>query len=450
MAARASMIRMIDTLTPRAAMVVAAVIGFANRPASAKEEWISPPQSSVLLSPEQGSAGSPSEPARTFTGRVSDLGDGAVSVGDDPRPYDPSATPSELGTTFVYGADPYATSGCGAYGCTGACDACAGGACHDDGSCHSHGWLGGLHHKDACWVGRIEGLVGWRSAPPDRPLVETGLNALPVVNANGMNSPAAGGARYSVFRFNQCNGTGWETTYLRLANWRSERPLAAQSQRYALAPPGFYGNSNTQNFDTGNANLGSRIQSLEFNRHWCHGDHLRFLAGFRWIEWQENFSLADTFNGQQVITDFYATDCINSLYGGQIGLDAVVLTLPWMRFDSVVKAGAYYNNAVQSSLYESNTTGTLISQGVTINQSPLSCAFVGEVGLTGVVPVTSWLDFRVGYMGLWLSGIAQPTQQLSGQVLTQPAGGTDPTTGSINANGGVLVQAVTVGLEGRW
>jgi hypothetical protein len=51
---------------------------------------------------------------------------------------------------------------------------------------------------------------------------------------------------------------------------------------------------------------------------------------------------------------------------------------------------------------------------------------------------------------MWLSGIAQPTQQLSGQVLTLPAGGTDSTAGSINANGSTLVQGVSIGLEGRW
>jgi hypothetical protein len=438
MAARASMIRTIDTLPSRAALLVAALVGVGARAAGAQEAWVSPPSNSVLLAPETA----PAEPARTFTGRLSELGDGAISVGDDPRPYDPSMPATEADPTFGDGPDGYAMCGCGAYGCTGECTSCVGPSCTDG---------GGPHHVkgDICWVGRADALIGWRSAPPDRPIVETGAGA-PIVNANDMDSLAAAGPRFSVFRFNNCNGTGWETTYLRLANWRSERPLASQSQGYFLMPPGIYGNGNAQPFDTGNANLGSRIQSFECNRHWCHGENLRFLAGFRWVEWQESLSMVGTTAGAQPVQNFFSNDCTNSLYGGQIGADAVLLTLPWMRFDSLVKAGAYYNNAVQSSLFQSNATGALVSQGITINESPLNCAFVGEVGVTGVVPVTSWLDVRVGYMGLWLSGIAQPTQQLSGQVLTQPAGGTAPASGSINANGGVLVQAVTVGLEGRW
>ena len=342
----------------------------------------------------------------------------------------------------------------GVVSCTpnGGCESCSSPSCN---GCYDQPglwqFLKACHDKgDACWVGRTDALILWRDAPPARPLVDTGLGGLPVLNANGMDSEAAAGPRFSLFRVNQCNGTAWETTYLRAANWRSLRPLSVQSEGYALAPPGIYGNSNTYNFDAGVANLGSSLQSLEFNRHWSKGQNLRFLAGFRWVEWNESFSLGDTFVGPPAINDFYNTNCINSLYGGQIGLDAWLLSLPWMRIDSVIKAGAYYNNAVQRSLYQADVTGEILSQEITINDSPVSCAFVGEIGFTGVVPITNCLDFRFGYFGLWLSGIAQPTQQLSDQVLTAPAGGVEPASGTINADGGTLVQGVSLGLEGRW
>ncbi|MCE9629169.1 MAG: BBP7 family outer membrane beta-barrel protein [Planctomycetia bacterium] len=363
--------------------------------------------------------------------------------------------PAEAGVTTAddtaYAVTPYGQQGCGAEGCTVDCLSCVDGA-YPTGCCAPQNPFCGLHDKgNACWIARTDALILWRNAPPARPLVNTGLAGRPILNANGMDSEAAAGPRFSLYRFNTCNGTGWESTYLRAANWRSQRPLSAQSDAYALAPPGIYGNAGTGNFDVGNANLGASLQSYELNRHWGLSEHLRFLGGFRWVEWQEDFSLTTTANG--VIpsqTDYYNTSSINSLYGGQIGLDALLLTLPWMRIDSLIKAGAYYNNGVQSSLSQSNATGSFVSQGVTINQSPVGCAFVGELGFTGVVPITSCLDFRFGYFGLWLSGLVQPTQQLSSQVLTQPAGGVAPTTGSINANGSTLVQGVSLGLEGRW
>ena len=59
------------------------------------------------------------------------------------------------------------------------------------------------------------------------------------------------------------------------------------------------------------------------------------------------------------------------------------------------------------------------------------------------MPLTSCLDFRFGYLAYWLEGIAQPTRQLSLPVST---------TGEplVLTNGGTVLQAVTLGLGGRW
>jgi len=430
-----------------------ALAGIVARSAEAQDPWAIPPAASVLMDQENVSLPPITDAPAIGSGSMVPY-DGGYSVGDAGSPAEspmrfeqvPSSPPAVAGglPDHDYG---YGTTGCGAAGCVGQCDACCPGGCPPAGS-----WCGAHHGKDdVCWVGRADALILWRSAPPDRPLIETGISGVPVLNADQMDSPAAAGPRFSLFRFNRCNGMGIEATYFQAANWRSERPLTPQDELYALADGGIYGNTNTFNFNTGFANLGASVKSFELNRHWCKSEHLRFLAGFRWVEWQETFSLSDEFNGSSTsVSDYYETDCINDLYGGQIGLDAWLLSLPWMRIDSLIKAGAYYNNAVQTSMYESNATGSTVSQSVRVGESPVSCAFVGELGLTGVVPVCSWLDLRFGYFGLWLSGIVQPTQQLSGQVLTQPAGGTAPTSGSITANGGVLVQGVSLGLEGRW
>jgi hypothetical protein len=84
---------------------------------------------------------------------------------------------------------------------------------------------------------------------------------------------------------------------------------------------------------------------------------------------------------------------------------------------------------------------------ITVNHPP-TCSFVGEVGLTGVVPLSKNLDQRCGYFGMWLTGLAQPTRQLSGQVLI-PSGVNEP-EGTLTTNGSVVLQGVSLGLEGRW
>jgi hypothetical protein len=336
------------------------------------------------------------------------------------------------------------------------CEACSAGPTCDEGKCRRLAdcdppglfqRLGALHDKSgACWSGRADALLLWRNAPPDRQIVEGGIDGLSKLNANGMDSTPAAGPRFSLFRTDRC-GDAWEVTWLRAANFRSIRPLPLTNQQYVLSPPGLYGNSTFQPFDSGTANLGSRVQSLEFNHHRCHGKHIRWLAGFRWVEWQEQFTLQDTVTTTDpVINDIYQTGCINSMYGGQIGADLYLLSLPWLRVDSVVKAGAYYNNASQASEYTTNDPAFPGTAAVTVGQSPASCAFVGEVGMTGTMPITSNLDIRFGYFGLWLSGIAQPTQQLSGQQLTPGTAA----SGTLATNGGVLLQGVSLGLEGRW
>lgn len=326
-----------------------------------------------------------------------------------------------------------------------------GGSCTDaDMSSMFSKACGLLHNRSACWVGRADALILWRNAPPDRLIVQSGDDfGDPILDANQLDSTAAAGPRVSLIRRDKCSGNAWEATYLRAANFRSQRYLPFSDDfAYALAPPGIYDNNDSQPFDEGYANLGSRLQSFEFNRLIADGQRLRWLAGFRWVEWQENFSLSDTnYELDPPINDLYQTDTINSLYGGQIGAELLVLTLPWLRVDSVVKAGAYYNNAVQRSSYTTNEfdlAGETVS--VRVGDSPASCGFIGEVGMTGAIPITSCLDFRFGYFALWLSGIAQPTQQLSGQQLVP---GEDP-SGSLATNGGVVVQGVTLGLEGRW
>jgi len=417
MAVRPFRIRSVSVTGATATVAIATLFGtFGPSSAqAARQQWEDEPAASVLV--ESG-----------------------IPRDGQPLAADGVVTPDSVGgERIVEGGNPayeaYASSG------DGCCPGCNQPGCEN--CCPSALIDTGCHEKKACWVGRVDALILWRNAPPDRPLVDNALVTGPLLNANGMDSTAAAGPRFSIFRVNNCTGHAVEATYLRAANFRSIRPLGAVSEQYVTAAPGIYGNAPLA-FDSGNANLGSRLQSFELNRHHAHGKFLRFLAGFRWIDWQEQFTLQDTATGG--ITDFYQTGCFNDLYGGQIGIDANLVATPWIRFDGVVKAGAYYNNAVQSSEY---TTSDPVNPGtatVAVGESPASGAFAGELGFTGVVPITGYLDFRFGYFGLWLTSIAQPTNQLSNQILIPAA----PTYGSLTTNGNVVVQGLSLGLEGRW
>lgn len=351
--------------------------------------------------------------------------------------------------------DQHAAAGDFGAGCAPACpssDPCPTGVCEAPGLFQ---FLGMLHDRHgACWTGRGDALLLWRNAPASRPLFAANAGGLPagvVLNSSQLDSPTAGGTRLSLLR-KDCGPEIWEIGYLYGGQFFSDQRLPATSGGYLTAPPGIYGNDfpPVNSLDAARVRLVGSIQTAEVNRRWCHGQNVQFLAGFRWLQWYEMATIEDTYGGGTTTqgVDFYQTSCINNLFGGQIGLDSRLWsTASGFRLDGLVKAGAYANEAAQSSAYVNVPSGASpYSNTVLVTNSPAACSFVGEVGLTGVMPISSCWDFRFGYVGLWVTGLAQPTNQLSGQSLAPGA----LTAGTLSAAGTAIVQGASFGLEGRW
>ena len=307
--------------------------------------------------------------------------------------------------------------------------------------------------EDACWVARFEAIALWRNAPASRPLFNTFDPVAQTVgptafNANQLQSDPLAAPRLTIARLDEC-GRGFEAAYLYAGNFYSQRSLPTVQNGYAVATPGIYGNPygpNATPISSAQEQLTGTLQSAEINfREPLGWGSTRFLAGFRWLQWWETWSMVGVPSDPTTFgTDTWGNNSNNNLYGGQIGLDSMLWNSgKGFRLEGLVKAGAYYNAASQTSTYSNDVTP--VNGSITVN-SPAGAAFVGEVGLTGVVPLRRNLDLRVGYFGLWLQGLAQPTQQLSGQTLSA----TLPPSGTLTTNGGVILQGVSLGLEGRW
>lgn len=276
----------------------------------------------------------------------------------------------------------------------------------------------------------------WRSAPYSRELVIAGPGPVgaPILNANQLESGMAAGPRIQLFRTDAC-GNAIEFGYLGAWSFQSEKLLrGTATDAFAADILG-----NAASFQDGDVNLTSHIQTLELNsRTPMAAGNVQFICGIRWLEWAESFSL-DTQTPGPGFTDVWSSRTINNLFGGQIGIDALLYSNNWLHVESVLKGGAYWNEALSRQLYQLNGVGTEVSA----YDTPSPAAFVGELGFTGVLPLTSNLDFRFGYLVFWLQGIAQPTRQLSSPVSTTG----DPL---VLQNGGTVVQGLTLGLEGRW
>lgn len=312
---------------------------------------------------------------------------------------------------------------------------------------------------DACWVVRFEALALWRNAPGSRPLYTTFDQATqtagPVIfNADQFESDPLAAPRLTIARLDEC-GRGFDASYLYAGTFYAEQNLPRLTNGYAFAPPGIYGNQwgpTSTPISAAQMQLTGAFQSAEFNlREPIGWGATRFLIGFRWFQWREKWSMTDQFEDPSdptiTGTDTWLTSALNNLYGGQIGLDSVLWNSgQGMRLEGVAKAGAYYNAANQSSLYSYTSSAPFgFDRTITMN-GPAGASFAGEVGLTTVFPLSRHLDLRLGYTGLWLTGLAQPTRQLSGQTLTQ----FDTPAGLLTTNGTLILQGVSLGLEGRW
>jgi hypothetical protein len=318
------------------------------------------------------------------------------------------------------------------------------------------------HNKNARWTVRSEALLLWRNAPSERPLYSTidpgtgGLGST-ALDANQLNSDVLAAPRLSLLR-TDCEGRTLEATYIYAGNFYSDRTLPYSRDGYVTSPPGIYGNSwgpQGTELNTATAKLLGQLQSLEFNaRHCLWADTCQFLIGTRWLQWNETLQMQDSFSSPPPPdpvtlegTDFYQTQCFNNLWGGQIGLDTLLLgRVGQARVEGLVKAGAYYNAAGQTSAYTYQTVPPFAFSGQTRSTGPASASFVGEVGMTAVLPISSNWDFRCGYFGLWLTGLAQPANQLSDQTITQ----IDAPSGTLDTTGTLILQGLSLGLEGRW
>lgn len=302
------------------------------------------------------------------------------------------------------------------------------------------------HHGCCCgprWSVQVDALMLWRSNMQSVPLFLDPVGGV-ALDANAVNPPLCAGPRVGVVRrLGPCAAIE--------GNYFNVSPFAGLS----VSPPG--GPFTMTNFgdlvfdDIGTVRLGSnaRIQSAELNWRESLGPAITWIAGFRWVQWNEQMTASYAFANptpDDIGSGSVTAGTGNDLYGGQIGIDAVL----WDRGGSwqvngLGKAGAYYNVA-----YQNSTAGFVPLPGFgppydlpMVSASDDVVAFFGEVGLNSTYWLKSWLAWRVGYSLFWLDGVAVASQQF-------PLANYGAGTTSINTNGSVLLHGVTTGLEARW
>lgn len=302
-----------------------------------------------------------------------------------------------------------------------------------------------IGEADPRWTAQADVLFLWQQPLDSRVLFTTEAGA-PVFNVTDVPSTVGIGPRTSLALHLDCTHA-IEANYFQVGGLGGTGTLPATADGTLYTMNDLVG----YNFaDVGSAEVtaSAAIQSFELNwRRWNTGA-FTWIMGFRWVEWNENLSIVDSYVPVDPLepggTDTFGVLTRNDLYGAQIGTDMVLWNAhKIVRFNAVGKAGVYYN---ASALQQTNVASDREPfDPISVSANGGHTAFFGELGIVGTVKLTEWLSWRAGYNFFWLSGVAVPSKQLS---VTDP-GMTPPTT-AINMNGNALLYGANTGLEARW
>ena len=204
----------------------------------------------------------------------------------------------------------------------------------------------------------------------------------------------------------------------------------------------------------------TNLYSAEANLRVDASDRVTVLAGFRWLQLNDNLrgiltpaartapkwkTTCPFCNLFQVTPDgpigtlppFWNTGTTNNLYGAQIGVDGKMLEFGRISLDGRMTIGLFDNSAAQS-------TGVSIEKVLHPTRATANgAAFVSDASLTLKYRIMQGLSLKAGYEVLWLVGVALAP----GQIEETDAARSDVRARGINRGSNVLFQGATFGLE---
>jgi hypothetical protein len=292
-----------------------------------------------------------------------------------------------------------------------------------------------LEDVDPRWIAEVDLLMLWQNNLQSRPLFINDANGRVALDANQAQTPMALGPRVGL-AFNIDPVHAIEGNYFQAGFFEGD----------AFTAPGQYSEANLAGnsfspIDAAGYGSSGFIQSAEMNWRRRQNQPISWIAGFRWVEWNQDMAIVEVAEGEPSAA--YVGRAGNDLYGGQLGMDVCLWNEPqgWVKVNTVGKAGVFFNNAYQR-------LGFVDPNGVIETAAQAGeTSFFGEITATMTVALTKHLSWRAGYSLFWLSGVAVPAGQLSKTKLDPD---NPPATAAIDANGSVLLNGATTGLELRW
>jgi hypothetical protein len=259
-----------------------------------------------------------------------------------------------------------------------------------------------------CWTIR-GGAVFLRRDSNDPRLLTNGATPITV---GGLDTDYSGGPLVTAIRHNVF-GSGWDFELTYFGVYGMDGSAASAGATTVLTTP-------ATNFGASavTMNLQSRLNSTEANLRRPLNDWFTFLAGFRQVDLGEDLA-TDIGGGAETI----GVDTNNHLWGGQIGLDALLVQRGNWRLEGYAKAGVF-SNSVDNVMTTAGVGGAVPTFTIADNRT----AFVGDLALTGVYQWSDHWSFRGGYQLLWVDGVGLATDQFGAANIATGTGTIDYST----------------------
>jgi hypothetical protein len=298
-----------------------------------------------------------------------------------------------------------------------------------DKSVHADGKGGSLDCCGPSWVFRGGALFMQRGTPDSSVLMFDTAAPANDINANEFNFDFEPGWEVSGIR--DCGDRGWEIRFMSIDGWNATERLTA------AAPTTVQINNNpVRAFGPGttlvDAAYHSELLGGELNRRRRVNDCLTVFAGFRYFELDEHFHV-DANSG--LLPSTYDTLTANRLYGGQLGLEARLLSRDRWTLEGLAKVGVYYNDSAQTTALD---TGAVV---VSATDTSDRAAFSADVGLLATYCLTDNLSLRASYNVLFFDSVVLASDQIPATNFVTGAG--------IASGGDVFYHGALVGLEYR-
>jgi hypothetical protein len=215
---------------------------------------------------------------------------------------------------------------------------------------------------------------------------------------------------------------GWdfEVLYFGIDSWSDSQSFAAAGMHNTLDP-------GANPLSTANFLYTSKLYNLEANAKLAVTPCIDVLAGFRWIQIDDDVTFQGTSAGG---AGSLSQNVFNNLYGFQLGAEGRLFDHGgpfWL--DAFVKAGVY-DAHVAGNFSESGSFGATATSA-TLDRT----AFVGEVGINAHYQLTRHLAAYAGYDLMWVDGVTLAPDALS--------------TASLS-NNSPLYHGAVAGLELHW